>query len=137
MDGVSSDVPLTVLIVDDEIDMRTLVRVVLGAANRGIDVVAEAVDGIDALAGFDALDPPPVPTVVILDNRMPGLSGIEVAREILRRRPEQHIILFSAFLTAEIRAEAKDLGIDACVSKDDLMHLPEVVIKLVGRSAAS
>lgn len=128
--------PVTALIVDDDIDMRLLVRVVLDAANQGIDIVAEAVDGFDALAAFDRFDPPPVPAVVILDNRMPRMSGLEVAREMRRRVPVQQIILFSAFLTLEIRAQAKEIGVAACVSKDDLMQLPDLVIKLSRPNAA-
>jgi CheY-like chemotaxis protein len=81
---VESDAMPTVLIVDDEIDMRTIVRLVLQSASQGITVVAEAVDGVDALTVFENLKHPEVPDVVILDNRMPGRMGIEVAEEIRR-----------------------------------------------------
>ena len=120
----------TVLIVDDDIDMRLLVRLVLESAHNGIDVVAEAVDGYDAATVYATLDPPAVPDVVILDNRMPGPAGIEVAAEMLRAEPEQHIILFSAFFTPELEAKARDLGIDACVSKSDIDQLPRLVLEL-------
>jgi CheY-like chemotaxis protein len=123
---------VTALIVDDDLDMRALVRMVLEAAHLGIDVVAEAVDGNDAVAVFDRLAPPPVPTIVILDNRMPYLSGLEVAQEMRRRMPVQHIILFSAHLTPEIEAVARDVGIDACLSKRDVAQLPHLVISLTG-----
>ena len=122
--------PTTVLVVDDEIDMRILVRVVLESASHGFEVVAEAVDGDEALASFDELDPPPVPTVVILDNRMPGRSGIEVAAEMRKRHPPQRIILFSAFLTPDVEAEARAVGIAACVGKEDVADLPDLVARL-------
>ena len=126
----------TVLIVDDEIDMRLLVRVVLTSARNGIEVIAEAVDGDDAVAVFDDLERPAVPDVVILDNRMPGRTGVEVARAMRETTPDQHIILFSAFLTPELVAEAEALGIDACVSKSDLDTLPDLVVELArGRSS--
>jgi CheY-like chemotaxis protein len=120
----------TVLVADDEIDMRILVRVVLESAGRGLQVVGEAVDGDEALAAFARLNPPPVPDVVILDNRMPGLSGIEVAERIRDRFPDQRIILFSAFLDDEIRRRAAEIGIDACVSKPDIDQLPDLVVSL-------
>ncbi len=123
----------TVLIVDDEIDMRLLVRVVLTSAKNGIEVVAEAVDGDHAVEVFGNLDVPVVPDVVILDNRMPGRLGIEVAAEMRAASPEQHIILFSAYLTPELEAEAKALGIDACVSKTDVETLPDLVVELARR----
>ena len=120
----------TVLIVDDEIDMRLLVRVVLESAKHGIEVVGEAVDGLDAFTVFETLSPPAIPDVVVLDNRMPGPSGVEVARQMLDAEPEQHIILFSAFFTPELEAEARELGIAACVSKSDFERLPDLVVAL-------
>ena len=127
--------PITVLVADDEIDIRVLVRLVLESAGHGLQVVAEAVDGEDALALFDTLMPPPVPTIVILDNRMPRLTGLEVARHIRERLATQHIILFSAHLTPEIEAEARALGIDACVTKSDVRRLPTLIADLVGTAS--
>jgi CheY-like chemotaxis protein len=116
--------PATILVVDDEMDMRTLVRVVIDLANHGLSIVGEAADGLEALHLWQELDDP---DVIILDNRMPGASGLEVAGSILSRRPGQLIVLFSAFLDDEIRAEAAAVGIAACVSKDDVYRLPEVI----------
>ncbi len=110
--------------------MRLLVRVVLESARRGIEVVGEAVDGIEAVAAYEALNPPPIPDVVILDNRMPGRTGIEVATLMLAEDPFQPIVLFSAFLTPELEAQAAAIGIAACVSKTDVERLPDLVIEL-------
>ncbi|MCU1594482.1 MAG: response regulator, partial [Frankiales bacterium] len=65
--------PVTILVVDDAPDMRFLATHILEAA--GIEVVAEAVDGHDAIEKFRALNPPPIPTVILLDNQMPKLTG--------------------------------------------------------------
>lgn len=121
----------TLLIVDDELDMRVLVRLVFEIANDGLTVIGEASDGVEALRVWRDLDGPPQPDVVILDNRMPGLSGIEAAEQILRERPEQLIVLYSAFLDDTVRARAREVGIARCVSKDDLERLPEIVRGLV------
>jgi len=116
---------ITVLVADDEEDMRVLVRAVLTSA--GLEIVAEAVDGVDALDTLKRLHPPPIPTVLVLDNRMPGMSGLEVAARVLEELPSQRIVLFSAFLTEEIAAQAKEIGIRACVSKDVVTRLPDVI----------
>ena len=129
------DMP-TVLIVDDEMDMRTIVRLVLESANQGITVVAEAIDGLDAMTVFTSLDHPEVPDVVILDNRMPGRMGIEVAEEIRKLEPEQPIILYSAFITPELEERALAVGIDRCVSKVDYDTLPDVVIQVAASREA-
>ncbi len=118
------------LIVDDEVDIRVLVRAILESSGLGVQVVGEAVDGDDALAVFNTLDPPDVPDVVILDNRMPGKEGLEVAAEMLDQEPRQHIVLFSAFVTPEIEERARALGVRACVGKSDFARLPELVVEL-------
>jgi two-component system chemotaxis response regulator CheY len=123
----------TLLIVDDEVDMRILVRMVMQAANDGLTIVGEAVDGSDAIRVWRDLDGPPVPDVIILDNRMPGLSGLEVAQKILAERPEQLIVLYSAFLDDHVRAQAADIGISMCASKQDLERLPSLVRELAAR----
>jgi two-component system, chemotaxis family, chemotaxis protein CheY len=120
---------VTVLVVDDEDDIRQLVRAVLEGA--GFQVIDEAVDGTAALDSLATLHAPPVPTVIVLDNRMPGLSGLEVAERVLHGIPNQHIVLFSAFITEEITARAAELGIAACASKSDVGKLPELIAGLV------
>src|SRR4051812_17566746 len=89
----------TGLVVDEEEEMRLIVKGYLAPA--GARVVDEPSDGAAALDIVERLDPPPVPTVIVLDNRMPGLSGLDVARELLERYPEQRILLFSAHLNPD------------------------------------
>jgi CheY-like chemotaxis protein len=120
--------PITVLVADDEDDMRTLVRFVLTKA--GLEVVSEAIDGREALAEIERLDPPPVPTVLVLDNRMPNMSGLEAAALVLEQKPDQPIVLFSAYLTQDIERQAARIGVRACVSKSDINRLPAVISQL-------
>jgi CheY-like chemotaxis protein len=119
----------TMLIVDDELDMRMLVRLVIEMANNGLTIVGEAADGAEALRVWRDLNEPE-PDVVILDNRMPGLSGLEVARRILTERPGQLIVLFSAFLDDTVRKQAAEIGITRCVTKHELDRLPSLVHEL-------
>jgi CheY-like chemotaxis protein len=123
---------VTVLVVDDEADIRQLVRAVLEGA--GLRVVEEAVDGVEALDALKMLDAPPVPTVIVLDNRMPGLTGLEVAERVLKQIPGQRIVLFSAFLNDEITARAREMGITACANKSEVGRLPEVIAGIVDGS---
>ena len=96
----------------------------------GIVVAAEAGDGQEALAVLAELDPPPIPTVVLLDNQMPGRSGLEVAAQIRAELPDPLVVLFSAFLSADIVAQAAQMGV-ACVSKSDSLELGEIIKRLV------
>ena len=119
----------TVLVADDESDMRELARVFLEM--DGFEVVGEAVDGGEALQRFVALDPPPVPTIVLLDNRMPVMSGLETAERILDEHPAQLVVLFSAHLDESVEQRARDLGVAACVSKMDTASLPTILRELL------
>ena len=125
----------TVLIVEDEPDVRTLLRWVLESADQGIRVVAEAADGFQALDLFTSSDEPIAPDVVILDHRMPGRSGIELAREMRKHVPDQVIILYSTFFSPELSAEARRAGIDHYVSKLDYETLPSLVLQLAAEKA--
>lgn len=120
----------TMLIVDDELDMRMLVRLVIEMANDGLTIVGEAADGAEALQVWRDLDGPSLPDVVILDNRMPELTGLEVAEQILEERPDQIIVLYSAFLDDSVRSQAAEVGITRCVAKHDLESLPNLVREL-------
>lgn len=115
----------TVLIVDDEPDMRELARVIL--ERDGIEVIDVAADGAEALERFFELNPPPRPSAVVLDNRMPGLTGLQVAEQMLSHHPDQVIVLFSAFLDSSVEAAARAVGVTACVSKTDLTRLAPII----------
>ena len=123
---------VTVLIVDDEEIIRELARHVLERA--GLTVVDEAENGVVALERYRRHDPPKKPLVVLLDNRMPGPSGLDVAAEMLEAFPSQIVVLFSAHLDQDIRARALGLGVSACVSKNDVTKLPRILDELVAAS---
>jgi two-component system chemotaxis response regulator CheY len=114
----------TVLLVDDEQDIRELARLFLEMDGMQVN---EAADGTQALERFVELNPPPQPSVVVLDNRMPGLSGVQVAEKMLSIYPGQVIVLFSAFLDQATEDAAAAAGVTKCVSKTDVRRLPEIV----------
>lgn len=111
------------LIVDDEDDVRLLVRATIERANEGLAVAGEAASGAEALAQWRQHRP----EVVVLDQRMPDATGLEVAERILAEYPEQHIILFSAYLSEEVVNRASQLGITTCLSKDQYRAIPELL----------
>ena len=116
----------TTLIVDDEEDMRFLVRAVIEAANHGLEISGEAADGVQTLEHWRAERP----DIIVLDQRMPGMTGLEVAERILAEHPTQPIILFSAYLDDETTAAAERLGIGMCLAKSEYSRLPEALWQL-------
>ncbi len=119
----------TVLVADDEPDVRELARVFLEM--DGFAIVGEAVNGAEAIQRYVELDPPPDPSVVLLDNRMPVLTGLEAAEQILSRNPEQVVVLFSAHLSPEVKVRAGEIGVAACISKSDTANLAAILRDLL------
>ena len=120
---------MTTLIVDDEPDMRLLIGMSL-TLDGACEVTSEAENGEQALAAWEK----DRPDVVVLDMRMPGMTGLDVARRIFEKDPTQPIVLCSAYLDQEDRDEAKRIGVLACVDKTDMGRLAQVVVS-VARAA--
>lgn len=109
------------MIADDDEDMRELLRMVLLSASY--TVVGAAADGGEALDMWRRQREQGV-CAVILDQRMPGLYGIEVALAIRAEDPNQEILLLSAYIDDATEARAREAGIAACVPKQDVLLLP-------------
>jgi DNA-binding NarL/FixJ family response regulator len=79
-----------VLTVDDQELFRGVARDVI-AATPGFESIGEAASGEEALEAVALLDP----ELVLLDVRMPGMSGIDVARRLAMTHPEVTVVLIS------------------------------------------
>jgi two-component system response regulator MtrA len=122
-------VPATVLLCDDEEVLRRLVRATLQTDDYRIE---EAADGEEALARARSLRP----DLIILDMMMPGLSGLEVLRE-LRADPafaNTPVIMLTARARPADQEEAAAAGADRYLAKPfSPLELIGVVEKLLGR----
>lgn len=78
-----------ILVVDDQAPFRAAVREML--EHSGFDVVGEAEDGESALVAADALHP----DLVLLDVRLPGISGVEVSRALATGERAPVVVLTS------------------------------------------
>ena len=82
--------PIRVMVVDDHPLWRDAVERDL--ADAGLDVVAVAADGREALARFPAARP----QVVVLDLQIPAPDGVEVTAEVVRQDPSVRVLILSA-----------------------------------------
>jgi CheY-like chemotaxis protein len=93
-----------ILIVDDEPGSRFMARLFLEEAGFVAD---EAGSGVEALERCGTVDY----DVVVLDHRMPGLSGIDVVRELTESDYPGRLLLFTAYQAPELEAEATRLRV--------------------------
>ena len=83
------EAPPRVLLVDDHDLFRSGLRTLLEA--EGVDVVGEARNGSDAVAGIHTL----APDVVVMDLNMPGMTGVEATRQITSLAPLTRVIVLT------------------------------------------
>lgn len=115
---------IRVLIVDDDEDLRRVLRVLLESEDD-FDVVGEAADGFEAVWDAGRTQP----DVVVLDYRMPGRTGAETAGLIRRAASGTKVLGFSAHGDV-----ARDWA-DVFLLKDQVAELPDALRSLAGMQA--
>ena len=116
-----------VLVVDDQDDIRFLVRTIIESSDSGVYVAAEAASEHEALALLAEKEP----DVALIDVVIPPGADLAVARLVRERHPNLPVVLFSARVDDELREHAAALGAADCISKSDVTAIPETL-----RSAA-
>ena len=99
------------MVIDDTSHVRTMLRTMLEL--DGFEVVAEASSGPEAIDQLDGADP----DVVVVDYKMPEVDGIETTRMIRELRPDQIVILYTAFLDDELERRAAEAGVTVSLGK--------------------
>lgn len=107
----SQSMSLKILVAEDNAFTATQYTKVLQKNGHKVIVTRDGEECLqiyeNALSEFDSLDQNPF-DVILLDNNMPKKSGVEVAKEILDKRPNQRIIFASAY---DINSLIKSPGI--------------------------
>jgi DNA-binding NarL/FixJ family response regulator len=105
---------IRVLVVDDQSMVRAGFRMLL-AGEPGIEVVAEAGNGLEAVASAARLRP----DVVLMDIRMPQLDGLEATRRILAADDASRVLILTTFDLDDYVYEALRIGASGFVLKDE------------------
>jgi two-component system chemotaxis response regulator CheB len=120
-----------VLIVDDSVFMRTVIRDML-VKDASIEIVGTASTGMDALEKIQSLSP----DIVTLDIEMPRMNGLDVLRELQKTRRKPRILMLSSLTSrdAEATHEAIRLGADDFMLKPkDIPHVRDIADELVSK----
>jgi DNA-binding NarL/FixJ family response regulator len=123
---------LSVYICDNYGALRDLMRFALEDDPR-IQVVGEAEDAITCVREL----PDARPDVLVLDLRMPGVTGLEAVPEIRGASPDTRIVVYSQYIDERTETELKDAGVEAWLKKDeDLNELRATVLSVGGLNHA-
>jgi DNA-binding NarL/FixJ family response regulator len=118
----------TIVLADDHPIVREGLRTVL-QRESDLTVVGEASDGIETLLLVERLKP----TILILDIRMPGKNGLEVAREIARISPETRVLILSMYAGEGYVMEALASGVAGYILKEtDTGNLVPAIRQIMG-----
>ncbi len=106
--------PTNILLVDDSSAVRRALRAVIETQTNW-QVAGEAENGLEAIDKFRELSP----DVVILDLSMPRMNGLDAARHIRAISPSVRILLFTLHAYPYLVEDARKIGINQVVLKDN------------------
>lgn len=122
-----AQVSKTVLIVDDELFFRKLLGTML--TEKGFTVVAEAADGVEAVAKYSLHRP----ELIIIDIYMPKKNGFDATKDILSLNPKAKVVICSGLGYDEDAKAALAIGARDVILKP---FIPREVIEIVSRVLA-
>jgi CheY-like chemotaxis protein len=111
---------LSLLIVDDDERMRSLIRSIVADL---ADSIIECGDGAEAQGCYAAHHP----DWVLMDMMMPQMSGLEATRQLLAFDRAARIVIVTAHDSQSLREAAVSAGACAYVLKDNLLDLREIL----------
>ncbi len=100
-----------ILVIDDEEHIRRVMRMTLEAAGYEVGEAADGPRGLEAFGDGFTWD------AVLLDQRMPGMDGLETLRRMKERRSEARVIMITAYASIELAVDAMKLGATDFVRK--------------------
>ena len=111
----------SVLIIDDEADIREVTAMTLMDAGYRVETASDGVEGIKQCERSE-------PHIVITDVRMPGMDGLQVLETIKQRFPEIQVIVATAF--GEITTTIRALQLDASDFITKPIHTDAIMVAL-------
>ena len=120
---------MKVLVVDDDPDYRTMLRMQLEIRHQ-IDVIGEAGDGNEALAFLEAA----TPEAIVLDLMMPGMDGYETIVHLRERFPELPVVAYTAVTGQSAQEHCDRHGVPLLRKSGDTSGLVAMLREAVDRA---
>jgi len=100
-----------ILIIDDEENIRRMMRLTLEAAGYQVGEAGDGAEGLSLFGDGSRWD------AVVLDQRMPGMDGLETLRQIKNQNNNAHVVMATAYASIELAVDAMKLGATDFVRK--------------------
>ena len=120
--GFRSYSVIRILIVDDNPTVRRYLRAVL-EQHESWQVCGEARNGTEALQ--KVMENPP--DLIVLDYQMPGLNGVDVAKQISEIFPRMPILMVTLHLSKQLADAAREAGVRGACAKQDIGSVVKAV----------
>ena len=114
--GMKANAMMTVLIVDDNREMRQLMKSIV---SKACNEVFECEDGDEVLDAFTAHRP----DWVLMDVEMKRMDGLKATSDLMRRYPEAKVIIVTKHLDLQTRLAASESGARFLIGREDLLAL--------------
>jgi DNA-binding response OmpR family regulator len=92
------------LVIDDETNVRRMIRMALEANGYEVEEAASGASGLDIYADGSYFD------AVILDQKMPGMDGLETLKRLRLRTPDAAVVMATAYGSIELAVDAMKAG---------------------------
>jgi two-component system, chemotaxis family, chemotaxis protein CheY len=112
--------PVKVMIVDDNAEMRTLIRSLLSGVAHDFVECAGGEEGVSRFATEH-------PDWTIMDVCMPGVNGLAATRRIKAQFPEARILVITQHHSLKLRDSAREAGATSFLEKDQLVCLESIL----------
>ncbi|HET9223171.1 MAG TPA: response regulator [Roseiflexaceae bacterium] len=116
--------PPAVVLVDDEPDVRIILRRLLAPLSEGYELVAVG-SGAAVLAVLAERSVP----LLITDYNMPGMNGLELVQRVKAAAPTTMIVVASAYATPELAKRAQLAGADYFIPKPFVFEQVEAIVQ--------
>lgn len=100
-----------ILIIDDEQHIRRMMRLTLEAAHYEVGEAADGAEGLSAYGDGSGW------AAVVLDQKMPGMDGLETLRQLKQRNEDVRVVMATAYASIELAVDAMKLGATDFVRK--------------------
>lgn len=111
---------MKVMIVDDNAEMRSLIRSLLRDATQEFFECADGAEAVDTFSRHR-------PEWTLMDVVMPGMDGLAATRAIKARFPEARILIITQSDNCKLRDSAREAGATDFLGKEDLDQLESIV----------